>query len=316
MGNNTHGWPSLQFKSTEGLGGEAGGNAVLCTPNKTFNIRQKNSSNTVYILEPGLDDTAIDDISAPGLTRVSKIDSTLETLPVPRSTAATHIRQLLPILTTTGQVTGTQHASTKPQLFSNVPFSDAECEAAFSELSAFVDHATNHCIAPSAPLKIQTWLSILENARANAVELTSTLSSDTVLSLKDGLEDLQPGLWEAIMHAFTTSTEEHISVDPDRLTRWVGLNLLESDALKNPISVASFKTSWKDALPEKLRDKPDLALVSDRHQLSAGGKSIAFKDYALDLVAGVDGTGASESKSALGTKRKWHDKFKPAKKAA
>ena len=64
-----------------------------------------------------------------------------------------------------------------------------------------------------------------------------------------------------------------------------------------------------------VQDRPDVCVISDRHQLSAGGKSIMFKDYAQDLIPGVDGTGASESKSALGTKRKWHHKFKPAKKA-
>lgn len=310
--------PRLQLKSSEGLRGEAGGNAVLCTPDKTFNIRQKNSSNTVYILQPGQDGSVTDELTAPGLIGVSKIDSTLETLPVPKSTAATHIRQLLPVLTTTGQVTGTQQTLTKSELFSNIPFSDAECEAAYRELSIFEDDATGHCIVPSAQLKIQMWLSILESSRANAIDLTTNISNDALQGLQDGLDDLQPGLWEAVIKAFTTViiADKHASPDSDRLVRWVGLNRLESDATKNPINVSTFKASWKDALPEKLRDRVDLALLSDRHQLSAGGKSIVFTDYALDLAAGVDGIGASESKSALGTKRKWHDKFKPAKKTA
>ena len=264
-------------------------------------------------MQPGQDDSST--ITEPGLTGISKPESTLETLPVTNFTAAAHIRLLLPVLTTTGQLTGVRDSSTEAQLLTNVPFSDAECEAAYRELSAFVQPTTDHCIIPSAQLKIQTWLSMLENARANAVELTSELDHDAMLSLKDGLEDLQAGLFDAILHAFTTSAEGHTSIDTDRLLRWVGLNRLEADALKAPISTATFKASWKDALPEKLRGKVEISLLSDHHQLSAGGKSIAFKDYALDLAVGASGAVAVEGKSALGTKRKWHDKFKPAKKA-
>lgn len=304
------------MKSSEGPAGEAGGLAVLCTPDKTYNIRQKNSSNTVYILQPGDEDTIPSTATATAeqqLVGISKLESTLETLPGSKSTAAAHIRQLLPILTSTGQTTGTKSPYTKSGLLANVPFSDAECEAAYRELSCFTDNTNGHCITPSAQVKIQTWLSMLQNARANAVDLLSELNTDAVLSLKDGLEDFQPGLYEAVLHAFATTSEKKTSIDQDRLVRWVGLNRLEVDAPKAPMLIPTFKTSWKDALPEQLRDKVDLALIADRHQLSAGGRAIAFKDYALDLSPG-DGTAATEGKSTLGTKRKWHDKFKPAKK--
>jgi sister chromatid cohesion protein DCC1 len=236
------------------LSGDTPGNAVLCTPDKTFNIRQKNSSNTVYILQPGQGDTS--SIAEPGLTGISKPESTLETLPITNFTAAAHIRRLLPVLTTTGQLTGTRDSSTKSQLLKNVPFSDSECEVAYRELSVFVQSTTDHCIVPSAQLKIETWLSMLENTRANGIDLTSELDQDAMLSLKDGLEDLETGLCDAIVHSFTsTNAEGRTSIDSDRLLRWVGLNRLEADALKTPISIATFKASWKDALPEKLRGK-------------------------------------------------------------
>ncbi|KAM0717341.1 hypothetical protein Q7P37_007193 [Cladosporium fusiforme] len=308
--------PVLRLKSSHAPSGEPGGLAVLCTPDKTYNIRQKNSSNTVYILQPGDEDTFSGTASSieQQLIGISKPESTLETLPGSKSIAAAHIRQLLPVLTSTDQTTATKSSFTKSRLLDNIPFSDAECEEAYKELSCFADNITAHCIVPSAQVKIQAWLSILQNARANAVDLLSELDTDAVLSLKDGLEDLPPGLYEAILSAFTSTSEQKTSVDQARLARWVGLNRLEIDAPKTPISAATFKASWKDALPEQLRDKVDLALLSDRHTLSAGGKSIAFKDYATDLSPG-DGTAATEGKSALGTKRKWHDKFKPVKKA-
>lgn len=292
--------------------GDAAGHAVLCTPDKTFSIRQKNSSNTVYILQPGQDNTSPNGvIAAPELIGISKLESTLETLPAPAAKASTYIRQLLPILSANNITTGQRQPMTKSQLLANIPLSDAECDAAFREESAFVDHATDHCFNPTARLKIDTWHSILENARANAVDLTAELDEDAMLSLKDGLEDLKPGLFEAIIHSVATTKNDRTSIDPDRLVRWVGLNRLGADAPLQVISTSDFKKSWKDELPESLREKVDLALISDRAEVR-GGKWVKFKDDSPELIAGTKSAGASD---AAGTKRKWHEKFKPAKKA-
>jgi sister chromatid cohesion protein DCC1 len=308
----THTLRSLQLKSSDLNIGEAAAHAVLCTPDKTFGIRQKNSSNTVYILQSSEGDTSPDGaIVVPELVGISKLESTLETFPAPSTKASTYIRQLLPILSTGTPTTGRTQPMTKNELFSNIPLSDAECELAFTELSAFAEHITKHCWIPSAALKVSTWHSILENARAKAVDLTAELDEDTVLSLKDGLEDLKPGLFEAIIHSIATIADGRTSIDSDRLVRWVGLNKLAADAPTNVIGIAEFKTSWKDKLPESLRDKVDLALISDRTEIR-GGKWVKFKDDSFRLVAGVKTVNASD---ATGTKRKWHEKFKPAKKA-
>jgi sister chromatid cohesion protein DCC1 len=283
---------------------------VLCTPDKTFGIRQKNSSNTVYILQSHEGNTSPDGaIAVPELVGISQLESTLETLPAPSTKASTHIRQLLPVLSTGAPMTGRTQPMTKDELFSNIPLSDAECEAAFREQSAFADHITKHCWIPSAALKINTWHSILENARANAVSLTAELDEDTVLSLKHGLEDLKPGLFEAIIHSIATTTDGRTSIDSDRLVRWVGLNKLAADAPVNMIGTTEFKASWKNELPESLREKVDLALISDRTEVR-GGKWVKYKDDSFELVAK-----SANAADATGTKRKWHEKFRPAKKA-
>lgn len=201
---------------------------------------------------------------------------------------------------------------TKAQLLANIPLSDAECEVACREHCVFVDHTTGHCLQPSAAVKIDTWSSILENARANAVDLNAELDEDTVLSLKDGLEDLRIGLFEAIIHSIATTIDGRTSIDPDRLVPWVGLTRLGADAPVNTISVSGFKTSWKNALPEKLREKVDLALISDGAQVTAS-KWIRIRDNSSELVAGAKDAGSAK---APGNKRKWHEKFKPAKKSA
>ena len=308
----THPLRSLQLKSSSLNIGDAAAHAVLCTPDKTFGIRQKNSSNTVYILQSHEGDTSPDGaIAVPELVGISQLESTLETLPAPSTKASTYIRQLLPVLSTGAPMTGRTQPMTKDELFSNIPLSDAECEAAFREQSAFADHITRHCWIPSAALKVNTWHSILENARANAVSLTAELDKDTVLSLKDGLEDLKPGLFEAIINSIATTTDGHTSIDSGRLVRWVGLNKLAADALVSVIGTAEFKASWKNELPESLRDKVDLALISDRTEVR-GGKWVKFKDDSFEPASGAKGANAAD---ATGTKRKWHEKFKPAKKA-
>jgi hypothetical protein len=101
------------------------------------------------------------------------------------------------------------------------------------------------------------------------------------------------------------------SIDPDLLVRWVGLNRLAADAPVQVISTSEFKTSWKDELPEKLRDRVDLALISDHAELR-GNKWVKLKDDSSELVTGTKGANAP---AAAGSKRKWHEKFKPAKKA-
>lgn len=248
----------------------------------------------------------------PELVGISKLESTLETLPPPTTKASTYLRQLLPIVSIGVTADSRTQRLTKSQLFANIPLSDAECEAAFREETAFADHVTQHCYNPTAKLKINAWHSILENARANAVDLTAELDEDAVLSLKDGLEDLKPGFFEAVIRSVATTTNGRTSIDPDRLVRWVGLNRLGADAPVQVISIIEFKVSWKDELPESLRDKVDLAVISDRAEVR-GGKWVKFRDDSSGLVAGLKSAKASD---AAGTKRKWHDKFKPAKKAA
>jgi hypothetical protein len=250
-------------------------------------------------------------MATPELIGISKLESTLETLTAPITKASTHIRQLLPILSAGGTMSGHKQPMTKLQLLANIPLSNAECEVAIREQSVFADHTTNHCLIPTAGLKINTWHSILENAHANAVDLTSELDEDAVLSLKDGLEDLKPGFFEAIIHSVATTRNGRTSIEPDRLVRWVGLNRLAADAPVQMISRSHFNSSWKNELPEKLRDKVDLALISDHAEIR-GNKWVKLKDDSPELTTGSKGANAP---AAAGSKRKWHEKFKPAKKA-
>jgi len=159
---------------------------------------------------------------------------------------------------------------------------------------------------------------MLETARAEGIDLVKPLNREQTRLLLESSEDVPAALPKAVLCAVSTHTEgsSETIFDPERLVRWVGISRLEIDASSHAISASSFRQSWKDALPEQWREKVDLASITDRHVLSESSKMVQFRDYTLDFGAGVDGTGAAESKSAMGTKRKWHEKFRPTKKTS
>lgn len=231
-----------------------------------------------------------------------------------RSLAAAHITQLLPKLTTAGLATGSSNRFTKSQLFANLPFSDGECEAAYRELAMFEDPSDGHCVLPSAPLQLVMWAKILQNARAGGIDLTGPLLPSQILDLREGAEDQPAAFFEAVLHAVAEPSHDHQDIDQARLLRWTGLNVIEQKAPKTPTTLSTFKEAWRGYLPEQLREKVDISSISDRAIMSDGGKKIMWKDYALDLTPGESNSAdGGDAKATLG-KRKWHEKFKPAKK--
>ncbi|KAK6430116.1 hypothetical protein LTR95_013734 [Oleoguttula sp. CCFEE 5521] len=310
--------PTLYFKSSEVAPGEPAGNAVLCTHDKTYNIRQKNSSNTVYVLQPH--DTN-DESGKQRMQIISQPQSTLETTSAQKTCAAAYIRQLLPVLSSTGQSVGARSSLTKAQLFVHVPESDAECEVAFRQLTVFVNEH-GRCVLPSAQLCLDTWHSILAAARARPVDLTASLSSSSIETLRNDVRevsDLQGSLVSAVIDSVVPHHEEGtdtgVRIDASVLLRWLGVTRLEAVSAKTSTAVSVFRSAWKDDMPEPWRSKADLALMTGRYILSDGGKSIQFRDYQLDLEDDTSSSTAPDGKATAGSKRKqWHEKFRPSKK--
>ncbi|OQO09489.1 hypothetical protein B0A48_04890 [Cryoendolithus antarcticus] len=311
--------PTLYFKSAEVAPGESAGNAVLCTHDKTYNIRQKNSSNTVYVLQPH---ESNDESGKQRIQIISQPQSTLETTPAPKPCAAPYIRQLLPVLSSTGQPVGARDSLTKAQLFAHIPASDAECELAFRDLAVLVDEY-GKCMIPSAQLRLDTWHSILAAARARSIDLTASLTSNSVDLLRtdvSDVNDLQGTLVSAIVRSVLIQYDggiatQDVRIDPSALVRWVGITRLEAMSAKTSTAVSMFKSAWKDDMPELWRSKVDLTLLAGRYTLSDGGMTIHFRDYQLDLEDDVSASTAPDGKAAAGSKRKqWHEKFRPSKR--
>nr|OQO19643.1 hypothetical protein B0A51_13554 [Rachicladosporium sp. CCFEE 5018] len=313
--------PTLYFKSAEVAPGGSAGNAVLCTHDKTYNIRQKNSSNTIYVLQPH---EANDGPGKQRMQIISQPQSTLEITLALRPCAAAYIRQLLPVLSSTGQSVGARDSLTKAQLFSHIAASDAECEIAFRDLAVLVDQH-GKCMLPSAQLRLDTWHSILAAARARPIDLTASLASNRIDLLRtdvSDVNDLQGTLVSAIVGSVLEQYDgglvtEDVRIDPSALVRWVGITRLEAMSAKTSTTASVFKSAWKDDMPELWRSKVDIALLAGRYTLSDGGKTIHFRDYQLDLEDDVSASTAPDGKAAAGSKRKqWHEKFRPSKKPA
>jgi hypothetical protein len=161
---------------------------------------------------------------------------------------------------------------------------------------------------------MQVWKSMLETARADGIDMTKPLRSDQVLVLRDAPEGVPAGLSAAILDAFSTreSGSNEVSIGCEKLVRWTGINKLDATASKQAITLSSFRQAWKESLPEQWRDSIDLALVSDRHTLNDGSKTIKFKDYGGGPAVTSGSKGTAENQAV---KRKWHEKFRPSKKA-
>jgi sister chromatid cohesion protein DCC1 len=180
----------------------------LCTPDKTFRIRQVQSSNSIHLVQPskgensqlvplkqqpeennGDEDGWTDTISA-----IAKCASTLEVHGVEEGSATSVVTQALTTnlrvyeadredvdMADASQpeglvVTRAERESIKRKVLADVPFSDAECDAAWTDVCAFVhvDMENKQNIVgfrPSARMKIDAWKRILEGSVLQSIDL-------------------------------------------------------------------------------------------------------------------------------------------------
>ncbi|KAI9730344.1 MAG: hypothetical protein M1834_005854 [Cirrosporium novae-zelandiae] len=118
------------------------GHAVLCTDDKTFQIRQRQSSNSVFIIKPYLEKQANLPSSklATSLLAIAQCRNTLE-LHVHDSAPSLILERLIPVFDADTEKSSLSDANTninsKLAIFKDIPASKAECEAAWQEICAF-----------------------------------------------------------------------------------------------------------------------------------------------------------------------------------
>ncbi|KAK0266165.1 hypothetical protein B0A54_06667 [Friedmanniomyces endolithicus] len=302
----------LHFKSGPKTS-EAGSNseAVLCTPDKTFNIRQVNTSNSVYIYQPTSHNDD-DENPQPGLQAIAQSSWTLEPSEAASLPSAPHyLKAALPTYSWTGTYQSKDPPASQQQLFDDIPLSQAECEAAWRDLACFeLKNEPKGCFLPTASAKVQVWRSILESATAAGVNVSrDPLSPEHIEQLLDRNDEDWPS---ELGRAMLASVCDHEGMlDPGKWVRAVGLDLVAVEGTRGML-LSELLKKWKDTLPEQRRSAAKVeALPWSEYTLSDDRKTIT----SAGAESGV-ASAPAESKLTLGAKRKWHEKFRESKKAA
>lgn len=307
----------LQIKSKEVVDGNNAKEAhsVLCTPNKTYQIRQVSTSNSVYLIRPHDISDPSGGVPKTGVEAVAKIDTTIELLPTSGSSAAPYIKAALPTYASTGNY-GTAAPISKRELFSHIPLSQAECEEGWRELACFESQAPAGSYIPSAKVKAEVWQSAMTVAVADGFEVDSPFPENDIPPFAIDL----PGEWphELVVGIFSSVSKPtpggHLAVDQQRAVFFAGVNLLQAKSEGRAIDATSFLKSWRDVVPEAWRGKCAFAILEGYYSLMDNAKSVKYVDTTAAATAALEAT-AKEAKS-LGAKRKWHEKFRASKKTA
>lgn len=222
------------------------------------------------------------------------------------------------MFTSTGQYSS-KDGITKEDLFANIPLSDAECERDWNDLACLELSKSRHAVIPSASIQLKAWKSILELANANAVDLTQPLGERDFSAILDPENEWPADLSKAILQSMAPYPGADVSeLDSRTCASHVGRALLKdlTDTASGTISVASFQRAWADLLPEKWRSWANLETIESSFTLENGDKDIAHAETSNGTVANANGGAPEEAKSALGAKRKWHEKFRASKKTS
>ena len=202
----------------------------LCTPTKTFRLRQVHTSNSVHIIRPNNGSQSADDgayevegdelDSMETMTVIAKCGSTLELhAPEEGMPTPTFLEKVLilydslsidvdvEISMLSANLSLSQKRRVKDSIFSDVPASMFQCESAWTEICAFVhEHPSSHLMAgfrPSARVKLDVWKKALEGSVLRAIDLAKQFLLkdlwDSVLDDDDGEEPFPWELFQAVV---------------------------------------------------------------------------------------------------------------------
>lgn len=165
----------------------ASGNAVLCTNDQTYQLRQVHSSNSVFVLQPS--HTSLNDGEDAGLPMasvqaVAQCATTLELKPSTRS-RDDFLKGLLPQYTgpedNTDNCFPSQLMRGKDRICKDAPLSRAEFEAAWVTLCAF--ELENIAFLPTATALHEVWKSILSATVVKSLKLEDNVFIQNIAGL-------------------------------------------------------------------------------------------------------------------------------------
>ncbi|KAL1969683.1 hypothetical protein VTN77DRAFT_8236 [Rasamsonia byssochlamydoides] len=241
----------------------------LCTPTKTFRVRQVHSSNSIHLIRPSngnnIPSNGEAEVNfAETVTAIAKCGSTLElqTLDDEGFSATQFLERSLRLydrLSTDGDVqmgeSGSGSALTlserkrlKEEIFADVPTSVSQCESAWKELCAFVHSNTTTGngpgvtgFRPSARVKLDVWKRMLEGSVLQGIDIEKQFLVRDLWKavLDEGEEEPFPQpLFEAVVRRLAESSDTQAydselkwsNLDKVVSIRWIGETYLEVSA--------------------------------------------------------------------------------------
>lgn len=188
---------------------------VLCTDSQTYNVRQVQSSNSVYLIQPPSNSSNSGEslLTQTAVRAIAQCASTLELIPA--STTGAILRQILPIysyphtgLENEGKPmmeSNTLEKTSKQQTLENTPLSLGEFDKAWLDFCAF--ELDGQAWLPSAISLGHVWKSILSAAAVQNVNLVEKFH---ILDISDivGEDGFPQALLDAILRRICKDVED------------------------------------------------------------------------------------------------------------
>jgi len=222
---------------------------VLCSNTKTFQIKQRNHSNTVILMNHK---NNADDISFWGYSSQSSV---FECRPSSGSIDVDGI----PIYDGQGNFRKSGSSITVDYLKKNAPISDDEFEKAWFELngSALDGQAiilSKDFITRSLHVIIMSIMaSNLDFNELSLIEVYKTLSKD---------DDYSIDIVETVLRKFANEGREPFSLNKEKVAQWYGIESLRKYASEKYISPSEFFIKWKSEFPPFFECSIDLPLLN------------------------------------------------------
>ncbi|KAF2473781.1 sister chromatid cohesion protein-like protein Dcc1 [Lindgomyces ingoldianus] len=276
--------------------------AVLCTPTSSFQLRQVQTSNSLFVTQATLEAHG-NEIPAPTICAIASCAATLELHPSTESSVV-HLQAVLPVYDIVGgDVDVAGNGKSKPVIFSHIPLSDGQCESGWRELVAFEFAGSSY--RPSANTLSQAWKSISAAALAEGVKLDSQFLTEDILRLVDE-EGYPSDLILAILRLLAADNQDKTGpwscLDRRKTACFVGKTLLEARQEKKYLT-AEFLDDWRDLLPGTWREIAKLDTISGAYTLPSS-TTIRFNERLAAAINAEDVTSNAASSS-----RKWHERF-------
>ncbi|MCJ1384555.1 hypothetical protein MMC17_007672 [Xylographa soralifera] len=287
--------------------------AVICIHDQTFEVRQVQSSNILYIIQPFATSSGneVESPSLSGVTSIGQFKALLELVHV-QTQPVQFLRNAIPIYNEKRSFVDihqpTREIKSKQALLADAPFSTSEFEAAWTELCAF--EIEDEAWRPSASQLEEIWASFLTATTIRGIDVTKTFQYiDRILTVEEDCwnEAMPHAILRRLSSDHENTMEGWVLIDRSKCVEWVGRVYLEVLCRGNKRAPPNFLQLWRDHLPERWREDAKLDLLQ-AFFTDLGNGAIVFKGRSSTTTN--RGGRAPAASTASKSKSKWHEKFK------